>query len=61
MNEQLSLEEYKQKVRECLINIQNCTVAQTNELVEAYVQILPEYYGLKLSPEEMACAMVMGY
>ena len=56
-----SLENYKNDVRECLMKTYNCTIQETNKLMTEYEQILPEYYGLKLTPIEMACAMIRGY
>lgn len=62
MNEQLSLEEYKQKVRECLINIQNCTVDDANKLMDDYDDDFEEaLYEFTWSPITMASAMLMGY
>ena len=57
----MSLETYKQKVIEALMKTYNCTGQQANKLMDDYEQILPEYYGLKLTPTEMAFAMTMGY
>lgn len=61
MSKQISLETYKQKVRERLMKTYNRTTQATDKLMRDYEQILPEYFALKLTPIEMACTMTMGY
>ncbi len=61
MSEQMNLENYKLKVKECLMKTYNRTTQEVNELMKDYEQILPEYYELKLSPIGMAFAMTMDY
>ena len=61
MCEQMSLEVYKQKVKECLMKTYNCTTRALSNLMEKYEKILPEYFELKLTPLEMAFAMIMDY
>ena len=61
MQEQQSLESFKKQVKECLVKYQHCTTQESERLMKDYGEILPEYFKLKLTPLEMALAMVMGY
>lgn len=50
MSEQMSLEDYKKKVEECLRKRYNSTIRAEN-LLRKYEDDLPELFGWKLTPE----------
>ena len=62
MSEQMTLEEYKQKVREYLMKTYNCTGLDANKLMTDYESDFPEALEKFLwSPKTMALAMQKGY
>ena len=61
LKEVMSLEDYKQKVFDCLIKYQNCSVQEANELMALYEEDFPEFYEDNWEPEAAACGMAMRY
>ena len=60
MNQQLSFEEYKQKVRECLRTKRNCSTQETERLMKLYEEDFPEFYRDNWSVLGAASAMIFG-
>lgn len=62
MSEQMSLEEYKIKVEECLLKTYNCTALETKHLMKLYEDEFQEAFKVySWQPKTMALAMQMGY
>ena len=61
LKEVMSLEDYKQKVFDCLIKYQNCSIREANNLMTEYEEDFPEFYEDNWTPEAAACGMVMRY
>ena len=60
--EQMTLEEYKQKVRKCLIDMNNYTPEEAGKLMATYNDDFEEaLYDFKWPPNVMAGAMIFGY
>lgn len=47
---QMDMETFKKKVRDCLINEQNCTIQHADELIKKYDDDFPELWGWNLDP-----------
>lgn len=60
MSEQMSLEDYKQKVRECLMRNRNYTTVADEELMQRYEDDFPEFLADKWEPSAVAAALIMG-
>ena len=59
---QMTLEEYKQKVRKCLIDMHNYTPEEADKLTATYNDDFEEaLYDFKWPPNVMAGAMIFGY
>lgn len=59
---QMDIQTYKQRVRECLIEIQNCTEEYADKLMREYEDDFEEALNqFCFTPETMACGMVMRY
>ena len=61
MPEQMSLEDYKQKVRECLTKNYKHTVQENERLMKLYEDDFQEFLSDRWEPSVAATAMVMGY
>ena len=61
MLEQMSLESYKKKVRECLIKNYKHTIQENDRLMTLYEDDFQEFLDDKWEPSLVATAMVMGY
>ena len=59
MSEQMSLETYKQKVKECLMKNGNSTYAE--ERIKLYENEFPQFLKDKWTPGGVAAALIMGY
>ena len=59
MNEQMTFEEFKQRVKECLMSPGTSTSAE--ERMNRYKDELPTFYEEKWTPGEVAAALIMGY
>ena len=58
---EMTLEEYKQKVRKCLIDTQNCTLERADELMADYEDEIQEaLFDFKWPPNVIAGAMTSG-
>ena len=58
----MSLEDYKQKVKECLTKKYNCTTTEVNRLMTEYENDFQEALNVfSWAPMTMALAMQMGY
>lgn len=58
---QMDLTEYKQKVRKCLIDMQNCTPERADELMASYEEEIKEaLFDIKWPPNVIAGAMTSG-
>lgn len=57
----MTLEEYKQKVRKCLLDMQNCTPERADELMADYEEEIKEaLFDIKWPPNVIAGAMTSG-
>ena len=62
MFEQMTLEDYKQKVEQCLLKTYNCTTQETSRLMTLYEDDFQEALSkFSWSPKTMALAMQKGY
>ena len=61
MSEQMSLENYKQKVREFLRMTANCSVQETERLMKLYDDDFPEFLRDNWKPMSAGSAMMAGY
>ena len=57
----MSLEEYKKKVKECLITKGNYTEEEANELMKLYEPDFKEFLEKEYSPLQAMSAMMAGY
>lgn len=58
---QMTLEEYKQKVRKCLLDMQNCTPERADELMADYEEEIKEaLFDIKWPPNVIAGAIASG-
>ena len=58
---QMTLEEYKQKVRKCLIDMQNCTPERADKLMASYEEEIKDaLFDIKWPPNVIAGAMTSG-
>ncbi len=60
MSEQMSLEDYKQKVRECLMMNPYRTTEGAEKLMKLYEDDFPEFLADKWEPSAVAAALIMG-
>ena len=61
MLEQMNLETYKQKVRECLITNYKGTTQEPDRLMTLYEDDFQEFLNDKWEPSLAATAMIMSY
>jgi len=61
MNEVMTLEEYKKKVLQCLMENCNFTEEAAKKYLTIYSEDFPEFIEKKFTPAEAAMAIVMGY
>ena len=61
MAEQMHLETYKQKVRDCLTENYKHTTQENDRLMKLYEEDFQEFLDDKWEPSVAATAMVMGY
>ena len=61
MVEQMNLEDYKQKVKECLMTTHKHTTREAERLMTLYEDDFPEFLNDKWKPSVAASAMIAGY
>ena len=59
MSEQMTLEEFKQKVRECLLK--SGTPTYVEKRMKLYEDEFPQFLEDKWEPSAVAAALIMGY
>ena len=57
----ISFEDYKNRIYDCLLKYQNCSIREAKELMKEYEDDLPDFYEENWEPEAAASGMAIRY